>query len=124
MPKTQSDPIDVHVGQTLRVLRLAKRVSQTAVADVLGVTFQQVQKYENGKNRVSPSRLAKLAKFFGVPVSRFFEDQRLPKTDEKFALDVLTQPLALRAVQAVVRVRNMKTRLSIVHLIEEIAEGK
>lgn len=65
--------VDVFVGQRLRELRMLAGLSQSDVASALGLTFQQLQKYERGFNRVSASRLYKLAQFFRVPVSVFFE---------------------------------------------------
>ncbi|MGQ9370966.1 helix-turn-helix domain-containing protein [Azospirillum sp. A39] len=65
--------VDVFVGQRLRELRMLAGLSQSDVASSLGLTFQQLQKYERGFNRVSASRLYKLAQFFRVPVSVFFE---------------------------------------------------
>ena len=71
-PKRAS-AFDAHIGQQVRAKRLALGLSQTTVANVLGVTFQQVQKYEDGKNRLSAGRLWQLAKLFKVPVDYFFE---------------------------------------------------
>ncbi|AWU96676.1 helix-turn-helix domain-containing protein [Azospirillum ramasamyi] len=65
--------VDVFVGQRLRELRMLAGLSQSDVASALGLTFQQLQKYERGFNRVSSSRLFKLSQFFRVPVSVFFE---------------------------------------------------
>ena len=65
--------VDVFVGQRLRELRMLAGLSQSDVASALGLAFQQLQKYERGFNRVSASRLFKLAQFFRVPVSVFFE---------------------------------------------------
>jgi transcriptional regulator with XRE-family HTH domain len=65
--------VDVFVGQRLRELRMLAGLSQSDVAAALGLTFQQLQKYERGFNRVSASRLFKLAQFFRVPVSVFFD---------------------------------------------------
>ncbi|WP_029007109.1 helix-turn-helix domain-containing protein [Azospirillum halopraeferens] len=65
--------VDVYVGQRLRELRMLAGLSQSDVASALGLTFQQLQKYERGFNRVSASRLYKLSEFFRVPVSVFFE---------------------------------------------------
>lgn len=89
------DPVDVHVGGRLKALRKERKLSQTKVADFLGLTFQQVQKYERGANRIGAGRLYRLAQFLHVPVSYFFEglDQSasteedaiaaaLPDTDE------------------------------------------
>ena len=65
------NPIDIHVGMRLRLARA--ELSQTALADKVGVTFQQIQKYEKGTNRISASRLLQLARVLGVDVSYFFE---------------------------------------------------
>ena len=67
-------PIDVHVGARVRVRRTLLGMSQTTLGDVLGLSFQQVQKYENGTNRISASRLYDLARILDVPVEYFFED--------------------------------------------------
>jgi transcriptional regulator with XRE-family HTH domain len=72
--------VDVHVGQQIRARRKLLRLSQTELGAKVGVTFQQMQKYENGSNRVSASRLAAIAKVLNCPVGDFFlrEDKVLP----------------------------------------------
>jgi transcriptional regulator with XRE-family HTH domain len=65
-------PVDRHVGARLRLLRLQRGLSQKDIADGLKLTFQQVQKYENGANRISASKLFEIAALIGVPVSDFF----------------------------------------------------
>ena len=67
------DPIDIHVGQRVRTRRNLLSMSQERLADALGITFQQVQKYENGVNRVSSSRLFNISKILGVGIDYFFE---------------------------------------------------
>ncbi len=67
-------PIDAHVGARLRVRRTLLGMNQTNVGDALGVAFQQVQKYENGKNRISASRLYDLSRVLDVPIQYFFDD--------------------------------------------------
>jgi transcriptional regulator with XRE-family HTH domain len=66
------DAVDIAVGQRIRLHRLQSRQSQTELADELGVTFQQVQKYERGVNRVGAGRLTKIAQVLGVPVTELF----------------------------------------------------
>lgn len=66
-------PVDIHVGKMLRSIRKAKGASQEALADALGISFQQVQKYENGANRVSASKMFEAAVFLGVTPGAFFE---------------------------------------------------
>lgn len=63
--------VNIKIGETIRALRVASHASQKDLGDHLGVTFQQVQKYENGSNRVSASTLVEIAKFFGVKTSHF-----------------------------------------------------
>jgi transcriptional regulator with XRE-family HTH domain len=79
---TRRDPnyIDVHVGSRIRMRRQLVSMSQEKLGELLGITFQQVQKYEKGSNRISASRLFYAAKILGVPVQSFFED--LPNTDD------------------------------------------
>lgn len=73
---TRRDPnyIDVHVGSRIRMRRQLVSMSQEKLGELLGITFQQVQKYEKGSNRISASRLFYTAKILGVPVQAFFED--------------------------------------------------
>jgi transcriptional regulator with XRE-family HTH domain len=67
------NPIDIHVGMRLRLARTQAGFSQTAVADQVGITFQQIQKYEKGTNRIGASRLLQLARVLGIDVGFFFE---------------------------------------------------
>lgn len=71
---TNNNPIDVHVGKRIRLRRTLLGMSQEMVADALGITFQQVQKYERGSNRVSASRLWDLSQILDVPVGFFYDD--------------------------------------------------
>lgn len=75
MIKKTPNPIDVFVGSRVRLRRLMVGMSQEALADRLGVTFQQVQKYEKGTNRISASRLQAISEVFRVPPSFFFQDE-------------------------------------------------
>ena len=67
-------PVDIHVGARVRMRRTLLGMNQTKLGEELGLTFQQVQKYENGKNRISASRLYDLARVFDVSIEHFFED--------------------------------------------------
>jgi transcriptional regulator with XRE-family HTH domain len=74
MPTTHtSHPTDRHVGARVRALRRAKNLSQSELGDILGVTFQQVQKYEKGANRIAPSRLQVIAEKLETPITFFFD---------------------------------------------------
>ena len=80
MARRDPNFIDVHVGNRIRMRRQIVGMSQEKLGELLGITFQQVQKYEKGSNRISASRLYYCAKTLGVPVQFFFED--LPGVDE------------------------------------------
>ncbi|KQV84273.1 helix-turn-helix transcriptional regulator [Rhizobium sp. Root1220] len=67
------DPVDIIVGRNVRTLRAKRRISQLELGDALGLTFQQIQKYEKGTNRVSASKLHQIAVFLGVDISALFE---------------------------------------------------
>ena len=71
--KGTPDPMDVHVGQRLRVRRSLLGLSQEKLAEAIGLTFQQIQKYERGMNRISAGRLYQFSNILDVPVSYFFE---------------------------------------------------
>ena len=73
MTKDRIHPIDRHVGERLRLARVTNKMSQTALGTAAGITFQQVQKYERGTNRVSASRLFEFANALGVDISYFFD---------------------------------------------------
>lgn len=81
------NPVDLHVGGRVRMRRKVLGVSQERLADALGLTFQQVQKYERGSNRVSASKLYEIARFLNAPVSYFFEGLADPTSDEANAAD-------------------------------------
>jgi transcriptional regulator with XRE-family HTH domain len=126
MTKKKPDLIDVHVGANIRIFRLAKGFSQTVVGDAAGVTFQQIQKYENGVNRVSSSRLANISKVLEVPVARFFEQHsrdRKTRTTEG-ATDLISQPLAIRMLRAFARISDKRTQLSAVNFTEALARAR
>jgi transcriptional regulator with XRE-family HTH domain len=118
-------PTDKHVGARLRMRRIMLHRSQSQIADALGLTFQQIQKYEKGSNRISASRLQYLSKILDVPVSFFFDgapEAKGPETDGEAA--ALTGLLAtsdgLALVTAFTRIRNAKVRRAIIGLVEQI----
>src|SRR5215211_2516707 len=124
------DPVDVEVGQRIRIQRLQSGLSQTALAEQLGVTFQQVQKYEKGVNRVGAGRLTKIAEVLAVPVSTLFgvhDAGVLEYRDRRTAsspLKLLTVLGALRLLRAYAQLRDGKMRRPIVELVENIAAGR
>ncbi|MBP7339004.1 helix-turn-helix domain-containing protein [Niveispirillum sp.] len=79
------NPIDIHVGQRLRLRRTLLGLSQETLGEAVGITFQQLQKYERGANRISASRLFNLSQVLGVPVTFFFDD--LPASESSLVAD-------------------------------------
>jgi len=130
MTVKKPDPVDVEVGQRIRIQRLSQGLSQTSLADQLGVTFQQVQKYEKGVNRVGAGRLSRIAKVLDVPVSMFFgahDAGTLDRSDRGTSsspLKLLTVPGALRLLRAYGQLNDGKMRRSIVDLVENVAAGR
>lgn len=123
--KKRPDPIDVLVGNNVRILRLEKGLSQSDLAGRLGITFQQIQKYEKGINRIGSGRLARLSQVLGVSVSRFFQGSDVGMTGDmapEALTDLLARPYALRMLKALANVSNNATRLSLVQLAESMAE--
>ncbi len=127
MTAKSPNPIDVHVGARVRMRRFLVGMSQGKLADHLGVTFQQVQKYEKGMSRISASRLQTIANVFDVPVSFFFENiVDYPLSDgehlsEAVDASLLTQDgMALN--KAFARIKSAKVRKSVIDLVKLLAE--
>jgi transcriptional regulator with XRE-family HTH domain len=124
------DAVDIEVGQRIRLHRLQSRLSQTELANELGVTFQQVQKYERGVNRVGAGRLTKIAQVFGVPVTELFGANDAEGTahiegrGDQSPLKLLTVPGALRLLRAYGQLQDGRTRGSVLELVENIAGGR
>jgi transcriptional regulator with XRE-family HTH domain len=124
MTNKGSDSIDRIVGRNIRIYRLQKGLTQTGLADELGLTFQQVQKYEKGTNRVGSGRLLKIATFLGVPVTALFKgSDEMADTDKQLIFDQLAMPHANRLLQAFARIDHDGLRRSVVQLVEEIANN-
>lgn len=124
------DEVDKHVGTLIRRRRLLGGMSQEKLADALGLTFQQVQKYENGTNRVSAGRLQKIADVLGVEVGFFFKDIPLPGDPQARAGDdsimlllgrILSMPHGLRMMRGFEQITDDGVRSKIADLIEALA---
>jgi transcriptional regulator with XRE-family HTH domain len=129
MSVKRPDPVDVEVGHRIRIERLSRGLSQTALANQLGVTFQQVQKYEKGVNRVGAGRLTKIAEVLGVPVGSFFSGKELlvdgqAKDGEASPLKLLTVSGAFRLLRAYAEIEDANLRRSIVDLVEQITSQR
>jgi transcriptional regulator with XRE-family HTH domain len=128
MAKKIPNPVDQYVGSRVRARRLAVGMSQGKLADALHLTFQQVQKYEKGVNRISSSRLTQIATALKVPVMFFFEggpDQRkIAKNAEptNYVRDFINSQDGIALIRAFRKISNAKLRRSFVTLVENIAD--
>jgi transcriptional regulator with XRE-family HTH domain len=119
--KKRPDPLDIEVGQRVRTFRLQKGLSQETLGDQLGLTFQQVQKYEKGTNRVSAGRLQRIANVLGIPVSDFFTSHREGEAAPAEIFKLLDTAAAVRLVRAYSRIREPRLQRAITRLVERIA---
>ena len=97
------DPRDIEVGQRVRALRLERGLSQTALATRLGLTFQQVQKYEKGSNRISASRLQAIAEIFQVSIGDLFAAAASKSQHHNSVYELVDSAAALRLLRAYTR---------------------
>jgi transcriptional regulator with XRE-family HTH domain len=123
MSARSPDPTDVLVGRNIRAQRLARRMSQTVLATSIGITFQQVQKYELGVNRVGSGRLARVAEVFGLPIAALFEGTptKRRRGTEASVLELVSERGPIRLVQAFARIKDRSTRRAIISLVESVA---
>lgn len=117
------NPVDVLVGRNIRIHRLDRGLSQTELGNHIGVTFQQVQKYENGVNRVGSGRLFKIAEALRVPVSGFFEGAKYSGDElaRNSPIAILAEPYALRLLKAVRDIADPELRRVLVEVAEKFA---
>lgn len=119
------DPLDVLVGKRIRTQRLVRKMSQSELGKQLGITFQQIQKYESGVNRVGAGRLQLIAKIFELPVNVFFgEDtatQDASNETNEAVLNFLNTARAVKLVKDFARVKDPALQQAIVTLVEKIA---
>jgi transcriptional regulator with XRE-family HTH domain len=121
------NPIDVHVGARIRMRRLLLGMNQETLANALGLTFQQVQKYEGGANRVSASRLSAMAEILGVPISYFFGDLQLegeePSAEDRLWRDHLQRPETIELIRLYYAIPNGRVRHQFLDMTKAVAEN-
>jgi transcriptional regulator with XRE-family HTH domain len=133
MPAKIPNPTDKHVGSRVRMRRLVLDMSQTDIADALGLTFQQVQKYEKGTNRIGASRLQHISQVLQVPVPFFFEGAPAVSgvrpghgtanaPSPSYMTDFLATSDGLSLAKAFMLIEDPKLRRAIVRLVEERPE--
>lgn len=119
-PKLATDA-DRSIGSRIAALRAAQGLSQTALGAALGVSFQQVQKYEKGRNRIGAGRLQAIADVLNVPVETFFGRQPGPDGAEAGPATFLEDPQAVELVKAFARITDGATRSSVLAIVKAAA---
>jgi transcriptional regulator with XRE-family HTH domain len=121
------NPIDVHVGGRIRMRRLLLGMNQETLANALGLTFQQVQKYEGGANRVSASRLSAMADILGVPISYFFGDLQPDGADisaeDRQWREQLQRPETIEFIRLYYAISDQKIRRQFLDMAKTVAES-
>jgi transcriptional regulator with XRE-family HTH domain len=116
---------DGRIGQIMRVHRLSKGMTQTELGAELGVTFQQVQKYEKGTNRVGSGRLYQIAEILEVPVTAFFEGEKASRAGGASPFAMLAEPMTLQVLKEFSQIRDKGARRSVLALVEQmVSAGK
>jgi transcriptional regulator with XRE-family HTH domain len=131
MPKKQANPIDVQVGNRVRIRRMLIGMSQERLGDMLGLTFQQVQKYEKGVNRIGAGRLFEVARILNVPVDFFYEGVSAqlagqPGTSEPEGtppvMEFVSSGEGLQLSLAFMKIKDAKVRKRVLDLVKSLAE--
>lgn len=127
------NPVDVHVGSRVRLRRMLVGLSQEKLGDSMGLTFQQIQKYEKGVNRIGASRLYKLSQVLDVPVQFFFEGMPPEDTQpasgtgsntEAFLYEFLNTREGLELNRAFIKVTDPALRRSVIDLVRSLGRSE
>lgn len=130
------DPVDVHVGSRVRLRRTMLGLSQEKLGEAIGLTFQQVQKYERGANRIGASRLFELSRVLDVPVSFFFDDMPVEEAAQRsvrghlaeesapFDLDPMAKRETLDLVRAYYQITEPSVRKRVFELVKALARAE
>jgi len=132
----RASPVDAHVGARVRLRRMLLGMSQEKLGESLGLTFQQIQKYEKGVNRIGASRLFEVSRVLGVPVQFFFDEAPTSfggrpasglaeaEGQDSYMVDFLGSREGLELNKAFVRIEDPKVRRSIVDLVRSLADER
>ncbi|MCO4052936.1 MAG: helix-turn-helix transcriptional regulator [Bosea sp.] len=133
-PKKIPNPIDKHVGARVRMRRLLVSMSQERLGEALGITFQQIQKYEKGANRIGASRLQQIAKILGVPVEFFFDGSPSGEIgaaagfgdmpQPSFVSDFMATSEGVQLTRAFVKIADPQVRRRLIDLVETLASSQ
>ena len=134
MPKKQASPIDVQVGTRVRLRRMLIGMSQEKLGEMLGLTFQQVQKYEKGVNRIGAGRLFQVAHILGVPIDYFYEGVNgVSESAPGFAepgggsppvMEFLSSGEGLQLSLAFMKIKDPKVRKRVLDLVKSLSDGE
>ena len=130
VPKKQANPIDAQVGNRVRIRRMLIGMSQEKLGDMLGLTFQQVQKYEKGVNRIGAGRLYEISRILGVPIDFFYDGMAAAQDAGGFAESRSTPPVmefvssgeGLQLSLAFMKIKDPKVRKRMLDLVKSLAE--
>ncbi|MFK5979693.1 MAG: helix-turn-helix transcriptional regulator [Rhizobiaceae bacterium] len=134
----QPNPIDIHVGGRLRLRRTMEGLSQEKLGKQLGITFQQIQKYEKGTNRMGASRLQEISEILKTPISYFFEDAPSAGMEQgetsgsgfselagsDYVVDFLSSSEGLQLNRAFIKIKDIKVRRKIIDLVKVLAKDE
>ena len=125
--KKQANSIDVQVGNRMRIRRMLIGMSQERLGDLLGLTFQQVQKYEKGMNRIGAGRLYEIARILNVPVNFFYEgvNEAQPAADPAGSapvMDFVSSGEGLQLSLAFMKIKDIKVRKRVLDLVKSLAD--
>jgi transcriptional regulator with XRE-family HTH domain len=128
VPKKQANPIDAQVGNRVRLRRMLIGMSQERLGELLGLTFQQVQKYEKGVNRIGAGRLFEVAKILGVPIDYFYEGasgqqavHAAPDDRHPPVMEFVSSGEGLQLSLAFMRIKDQKVRKRVLDLVKSLA---
>lgn len=133
MIKPVPNPIDCHVGSRVRIQRMLVGVTQEKLGGALGITFQQIQKYEKGSNRISASRLQQIANMLNVPVASFFEgaptgEAAAQSSDQPSNISqasaFMVSAEGVKLTKALLRIKSASVRRRVIELVETLGEGE
>ena len=130
MPKKQANPIDAQVGNRVRIRRMLIGMSQEKLGDLLGLTFQQVQKYEKGVNRIGAGRLFEVSRILGVPIDFFYEgvdsaSERPGVAEAESAppvMEFVSSGEGLQLSLAFMKIKDPKVRKRVLDLVKSLAD--
>lgn len=129
MPKKQANPIDVQVGNRVRIRRMLIGMSQERLGDLLGLTFQQVQKYEKGVNRIGAGRLYEVSRILNVPVDFFYEGVSSSTAsgskemeDAPPVIEFVSSGEGLQLSLAFMKIKDTKVRKRVLDLVKSLAD--